>query len=402
MGMPRRGVEPPRPCEHWHLKPACLPFHHLGKRKSEAKAVCDSVVVKLYVLWYNLSRVAARNICKQPVSGPKSGRKPIKAPKSGESDAVILTVTPNAAVDKTYRVENFSLDRVHRPQETLTVAGGKGINVARVFQTLGGKAIATGFLGGNQGQIVANALAREHIPNEFVTVSGETRVCIAIVDPQHGTQTEVNERGPDITAHEVERLRTRYAELLSLNRFDFVVLSGSLPPGTPETLYADLIATARKAGVQAVLDTSGEALRHGIDARPWLIKPNKAELEILLNRPVRDRADVIKTAQDLHKAGIANVVISQGADGAIVAGESGLWQGIPPKIEFASAVASGDSFVAAYLWAWLHGEKPGIIGSALRFATGAGAANAMVIGAGFCTRDSIFEQAERAEVHAIQ
>ena len=311
---------------------------------------------------------------------------------------MILTVTPNATVDKTYRVDDFALNRVNRPQETMTVAGGKGINVARVYQTLGGGALATGFLGGTQGEIVARELAREGIAGDFVTISGETRVCIAVVDPKSGTQTEVNERGPKATAAEVDALRERFSHLLSHHRFDCVVLSGSLPPDAPDSLYAELIELARGQNVSAVLDASGEALRQGIAARPWLVKPNQFELEALFHRPMETAADATGAARELRARGVENVIVSRGEKGAVLIGASGTWQSRPPQIEFASAVASGDSFVAAFLWAWRHGANPQDPESALRLATGAGAANAMVIGAGFCSRESIFAQAARSVV----
>ena len=316
---------------------------------------------------------------------------------------MILTVTPNATVDKTYRVENFALNRVHRPQQTLTVAGGKGINVARVYRTLGGDALATGFLGGEQGRIVARELAKEKIAADFVAISGETRVCIAVVDPIRGTQTEVNERGPDVSLEEIVALTERFSGLLSQRRFDFVVLSGSLPPGAPDTLYAELIERARIQGVRAVLDASAAPLRRGAAARPWLIKPNQFELEALLNRPIGNEADALDAARELRRAGQIEIVLATlGAQGAILVCEAGAWRGVPPEIEFASAVASGDSFVAAFLWAWHFGEAPQDPASALRWATGAGAANAMVIGAGFCTRDSIAEQAARSEIRRLE
>ena len=151
---------------------------------------------------------------------------------------MILTVTPNAAVDKTFRIERFCLDRVHRPSAEHTVAGGKGINSARVYQTLGGQATCTGFLGGVQGQIVTKALASENLANQFVPCEGETRLCIAIIDPIAGTQTEINESGPTVSIRSVSQLLRRVQSLLTQQAFDFVVLSGSLPPGAPMKNHA--------------------------------------------------------------------------------------------------------------------------------------------------------------------
>lgn len=317
---------------------------------------------------------------------------------------MILTVTPNAAVDRTYRIDGFALDRVNRPSEAFTVAGGKGINVARVYQTLGGRAIATGFLGGNNGRIVADSLEREGITNACVPVTGETRLCIAVVDPTTGTQTEINECGAEVGTEEVDQLIQRVDSLLTQpltqtptqslkqtltqTEFEFVVLSGSLPPGVPPTLYADLIAVAHRAGVRTVLDSSGEALRQGLYARPWMVKPNRAELAALK----------IDSAQALQSEyNIPIVALTHGSEGAVLVAEGEVWCATPPPIEFASAVASGDSFLAAFLWAWNHFNNDPA--SALRLATGAGAANAAVIGAGFCTRESIFALAAKAELH---
>lgn len=312
---------------------------------------------------------------------------------------MILTVTPNACVDKTYRVEGFRLDRVNRPSLTHTVAGGKGVNVARVYQTLGGAATATGLLGGINGRIVSRALSQEGIADAFVRISGETRVCIAVIDPNTGTQTEVNERGPTVTAANARTLVRHVERLLSERSYRQLALCGSLPPGAPATLYAELVERARQVGVDSVVDTSGPALREALQARPWMVKPNRAELEGLLERPVIDARATLEAAWALQADwGVSVVAATRGAEGAILVCHEEAWQATPPPIEFASAVASGDSFIAAFLWAWNEGPNPGDAQAALRLATGAGAANAAVIGAGFCTRESILALAERTAV----
>jgi len=314
---------------------------------------------------------------------------------------LILTVTPNAAVDKTYHVEGFRLDVVNRPTQTFTVAGGKGINVARVYQTLGGRALASGFLGGNQGRIVADALEHEGIAADMVDVRGETRLCIAAIDSTTGTQTEINESGPEVSDEEIRKLFDRVTRLLSQETFSFVVLSGSLPPGAPTTLYAELIDLARTHKTPVALDTSGEPLREGLKARPWMVKPNQPELEAVLGRPLQGRHEALQAAQELLLSGIEVAVLTSGAAGALLVNAAGAWFATPPPIEFASAVASGDSFLAAFLWQWTAGSPSADPASALRLATGAGAANAAVIGAGFCTRESIVRLAQRTEVQQI-
>jgi len=314
---------------------------------------------------------------------------------------LILTVTPNAAVDKTYRVDGFRLDAVNRPSQTYTVAGGKGINVARVYRTLGGRPLATGFLGGNQGSMLWMALQKEGLPCDMVSVQGETRLCIAAIDTTTGTQTEINESGPEVSPQEIAKLFDHMTRLLSQETFSFVVLSGSLPPGTPPTLYAELIDLARIWKTPAVLDTSGEPLKEGLKARPWMVKPNKTELETALGRPLSNRSEALQAAQELLRSGIELVILTLGAEGALLVNVAGAWFATPPPIEFASAVASGDSFLAAFLWHWTEGNPSADPESALRLATGAGAANAAVIGAGFCTREAILAVAHRTAVEQI-
>jgi 1-phosphofructokinase family hexose kinase len=326
---------------------------------------------------------------------------------------VILTITPNAAVDKTYCIEGFALNRVNRPSQSFTVAGGKGINAARVYQTLGGKALAAGFLGGLNGGVIARSLETEGILSQFVQVGGESRVCIAIIDPTTGTQTEINESGPTISCRNTQDLVASVSSLLSLESFEFIVLCGSLPPGAPDSLYADLISLARTYKVPSVLDASGIALRLGLEARPWMIKPNLSELEGLASKSLSDRNAQIGAVNELHAQGVEIVVLTLGHHGAIGSAglpnlvESIMWEATPPTIRFASAVASGDSFLAAFLWSWGGTGKSdenstaSRLEAALRLGTGAGAANAAEIGAGFCSRDSIFAAAAGAHTRRI-
>jgi len=321
---------------------------------------------------------------------------------------VILTVTPNAAVDKTYRIEGFRLDTVNRPSEGFTVAGGKGINVARVYQTMGGSAVATGFLAGANGETIASAMREERIQADFVQTPGESRICIAIIDPLTGSQTEVNESGPRTTAGDAEALISKIHRLLVANRFHYVVLCGSLPPGCPADLYARIIGLCRELGVRSVLDASGEALRLGAAALPWMLKPNQAELESLAGKPISDLPAHTQATLSLQRTGIELVVATRGARGALVAYQGDMWHAAPGPINFASAVASGDSFAAAFLWSWEQAETQAstpvsnTVEAALRLGVGAGAANAEVIGAGFCSRESIQRCADQVRITKME
>lgn len=299
---------------------------------------------------------------------------------------MILTVTPNTAIDKTYKVEGFGLDRVHRPTEIRTVAGGKGINVVRVLRELGRSAIATGFVGGRNGDSILERLDAEGIPCDFVRVKGESRLCIAIMDPNSGTQTEINENGPDVSQEEIERMLAKTADLAAGK--EFVVLSGSVPPGVPVSFYGEMIEIARKAGAKPVLDTSGEHLKEAIKAAPYMVKPNVAELSQLAERELLTLEEITRAAKSLKQYGVSVAAVTMGRSGALVTDGVEAWVATPPEIDFASAVGSGDSFVAAFLDALLGGEY---LAGALVCGTAAGAANATTYGAGFCSKECIID-----------
>ncbi|GBC95066.1 Tagatose-6-phosphate kinase [bacterium HR16] len=296
----------------------------------------------------------------------------------------VLTVTLNAAVDKTYRVEGCCLDRVFRVEAGRVVAGGKGINVARVLHTLGVPVVATGFLGGHNGAFILDSLQQEGIPGDFVWTQGESRVCLAIIDPVAGTQTELNEIGPVIHPEEVWALEQKLAQLLP--QFAYVTLSGSAPPGVPADFHARVIRLGHKAGVKVVLDSSGDLLKHGVEAVPWMVKPNRAELAAIFGREPADVDEAAQMARQLLGKGIEAVVVTLGKQGAVWVSAEGEWFASPPEVEFVSAVGSGDSMLAAMLYAVVQEMSPPDV---LRWGVAAGAANAAVFGAGFCTKEQI-------------
>jgi tagatose 6-phosphate kinase len=308
--------------------------------------------------------------------------------------APILTVTLNAAVDKTYTVSGFTLGRVHRPVETRVTAGGKGINVARVYQTLGGQATATGFLGGINGNYIQQQLALEGIDDRFIRVAEESRVCIAVMDPLARTLTEINENGPNVTAAECDALLILLRELLPGS--GAVILSGSLPPGTPVTLYRDIIYMAQEQfQVPAVLDASGEALAQGITARPFLVKPNLAELAAL-DVPAREPAEAAQALRAHY--GVELALVTAGPQGAVLSGPQGTWLAVPPSVQVLNAVGSGDSLAAGFLWSWLRGDSSA---EALRLGVAAGTANTLSDSAGFLDSQSVFDFAARTQVRQI-
>lgn len=309
---------------------------------------------------------------------------------------MIITVTLNTAIDKTYTVENFAIDRVHRPIEAKSTAGGKGINVARVLRELGRDVLATGFIGGCNGDRIIDGLEREGIVNSFVRTEGESRICIAVVDPLNGTQTEVNENGPTISSDELQALRSLLEQ--SVQSATHVVVAGFPPLGVPEDLYAEIINIARRHNVKTVLDASGPYLEAGIAAGPHMVKPNVRELSALRDRELLTREEILHAAKNLLSSGIKVVLVSMGRAGCVATDGKHSWQATPPEIPFVSAVGSGDAMVAAYLDAELSGAE---LPEAIRAATAAGAANATTFGAGFCSKESIDALKDNVQVVQI-
>ncbi len=294
----------------------------------------------------------------------------------------LLTVTLNPALDRVHVVPGFAAGAVYKAQETHTSAGGKGVNVARVTHTLGGPVAALSLLGGVAGEYALQSLHREGITQRVVPIGGETRTSVIVADPVNRRDTVLNEAGPEIRPEELNALWVCLRELLPAAQT--VSYSGSLPPGIPDSFYAEAIALAREMGVKAALDTSGDALVQGAAARPFVLKPNRQELTALGDEGGDGWAG---TAVALcGRSGCEVALVTDGARGAVLACGDGVWECAPPVVDVVSAVGSGDSFLAGFLWAWDNGQGPE---EALRLGTAAGAANARHYGSGFCTRDEI-------------
>src|SRR5665809_27718 len=199
----------------------------------------------------------------------RQGHAVASAPQAREE--MIITVTLNAAIDKTLAVPNFRLGRRHRAVEQRALAGGKGVNVARALKALGQPVIATGFAGGPTGTRIIEQLTKEAILNDFVRIREESRTSTAVVDPASGEQTEINEHGPEVSEAELELFRDK---LLYLAKGAAIcVFAGSLPRGADPGLYGELVHELRKLGVTTLLDSEGEALRLATRAEPTVVTP---------------------------------------------------------------------------------------------------------------------------------
>ena len=221
---------------------------------------------------------------------------------------MIVTVTLNAALDRTLTVPHFQMSQRHRASQVLTLAGGKGINVARALKRLEVPVVATGLTGGRTGTRIVEELTAEAILNDFVRIGEESRTSTAVVDPTESSYTEINEWGPKVTTEELEMLLEK---LHYLSRgADYVVFAGSLPRGVEESFYAEAVRDLNRRGVPVVLDTEGEPLRLGTEAEPFLISPNQREAEHVVGQELEDEEDYLMALDAIAELGARNVHIT--------------------------------------------------------------------------------------------
>ena len=293
---------------------------------------------------------------------------------------MIVTVTLNAAIDRTLTVPNFQFGQRHRASAGLTLAGGKGINVARALKRLGVPVVATGLAGGRTGTRIVEELTGEAILNDFVRIADESRTSTAVVDPGGGSFTEINEWGPLAQPEELEML---VEKLRYLSRgADFVVLAGSLPRGVAPDFYSELIRDLNRRQVLTVLDSEGEPLRLGLEAEPFLVSPNQREAEALVGQEFYEQQDFAYALEHIAELGARNVLITDesGCFARLKEGrKTRRYRVIAPHVEAVSAVGAGDVLLAAYIAAHVEGRSAE---EALRAAVAAGAASAKELGAG--------------------
>ena len=298
---------------------------------------------------------------------------------------MILTVTLNPSVDMNYRLDNFTLDTANRVTNVSKTAGGKGLNIANVLRQLDQDVAATGFLGGELGDFISKRIKENGIRDDFVATQGNTRNCIAII--HNGQQTEILESGPEISETEAERFLSAFQE--KVENVKLVTVSGSLPKGLPATFYQSVLSVCEKAGKPVLLDTKGSLLKTTLEAgasKPYMIKPNEDELADVFGEKVAGVDDIKQALDESFFAGIPWIIVSLGADGAVVKHDDHYYRVYAPKIEAVNPVGSGDSVVAGFAAAM----ERGLEGEALmKFALSMGVLNAMEAKTGSINPDKI-------------
>jgi tagatose 6-phosphate kinase len=291
---------------------------------------------------------------------------------------MILCLNLNAAIDKTIVVDSFALDKIHRSEKVVALAGGKGCNVARALSKMGKMPVVSGWVGGFAGKFIEDELNKEGIATDFVETGFESRTCTSILDQENQTMTEIYEKGEAVPEEKIEAFVARFTEIVG--NYRAITLSGSLPPGVPSNIYARLIQIACAAGIPTYLDSSKKALRDGIAAQPFLVKPNEEEISALLDEKPGSSVHQLATAtQTIASRYTTTVVLSLGERGALVSDGERVIQAQPPKVDAISAVGSGDSMLAGFVAAFSEGMD---LEEAIKSGVAAGTANTLTLGAG--------------------
>jgi 1-phosphofructokinase/tagatose 6-phosphate kinase len=316
---------------------------------------------------------------------------------------MIITVTLNAALDKTLEVPNFTPGRRHRTVDQITMPGGKGVNIARALKRLGQPVIATGLAGGATGGRIIEALNDEAVVNGFVRIREESRTNTAVLDPTTGLHTEINERGPTVTAMELELFRDKLKYLAK--GAGMCVFAGSLPRGMEPDAYAALVRDIRKLGVVTIVDTDGDPLRLAVRAEPHVVSPNELEAEELVGHEFNDVDDRAQAVAEMTRlgAGEAIMTVPDGCYAQVIEdGSPTIYRVRIEEQEARSSIGSGDAFLAGYVAARYQGRSPV---DCLAYGVACGAESTQHFGAGLLDPGKVEKllpevQYERLELRA--
>jgi len=313
---------------------------------------------------------------------------------------MIYTVTVNPTLDKTWAVPELRPGEFHRCRVISEDMAGKGINVSQALQLLGIPSKTLGFLGGHTGQVFRDGLTALGLDLDFIEVGGETRQNITLLDEKTGLYTKLNEPGPTAKPEHIDAL---YRQVETYTQpGDIWVLSGSLPPGAPIDLYAQIIRRAQERGGRAFLDSSGEAMQAGMRARPFGVKPNSDEASEFFGEKIASDDDHVRAVRRLLQTdGTEVAAITRGEDGLVLALKSDSGRVIiarPPAVEAINPVAAGDSAMTGMLWGLLEGCDAVEVA---RRATAFGTATAMQPGSRLGSRSLIEELIPQIQITAI-
>ena len=308
----------------------------------------------------------------------------------------VVTVTLNPALDKTVVISRLDVGGLNRVQRLRIDPGGKGINVARVLNKFGIHVKATGFLAGAQGQVLLKYLDLENISADFLAIPGETRTNLKIVDDSSNVTTEINETGFAVTESDMNLFKAKLSTMLE--EASLLVISGSLPGKVEYNIYRDFIELANRKGIKTILDADDKALAEGVQALPFAIKPNIHELEKLVGCTLSADQDIIHAAQQLLKRGIQLIIVSMGAQGAIVMDCQETYRVRVDSIIPKSTVGAGDSMVGALAYSLLSKQS---LAETARWAVAAGTITALKAGTQVCSLTEVQQFLPQVSIEKI-
>ena len=283
---------------------------------------------------------------------------------------MIYTVTFNPSLDYVVQVDDFAVGEINRTRTESIYPGGKGINVSLVLQNLGLPSVALGFTAGFSGAEIERLLQEAGCRCDFIAVkAGYSRINTKIIS---GAETALNGQGPQLSKAELAAL---FNKLRRLTQDDVLVLAGSIPASLPDNIYEQILELLQPVGTRVVVDATGDLLLKVLKYRPFLIKPNHEELGEFFGRgPLLTEEEILAAAQRLQQQGARNVLVSRGANGALLLDENGkMHKQASPKGTLVNSVGAGDSMVAGFLAGYLQTQD---YDAALRLGVAAGSASA--------------------------
>lgn len=265
----------------------------------------------------------------------------------------ICSLTLNPAIDKTIYVDDFKLNDVNRAEKSCTVAGSKGVNVARIIARCGLDSVCFGFIGGSGGEYVKSELEKAGVKNDFVKVDYDVRNNVKIVDLKSSTYTDVNFVGETPSEKQFQKLKEKTAVLA--RKSALIALGGSIPPGVDSAVYYELAQIAKNEGASVSVDCYGESLKKALRANPLVIKPNLFELETTYGEKYTTIDAVCDRAVKIYEGGCENVLVSLGGDGAIAVCGGDIFRLYTLKLPVYNTVGAGDAFLAGFIYGWHKG-----------------------------------------------
>lgn len=308
----------------------------------------------------------------------------------------VTPVTLNPAIDQALSIPGFAAGQVNRVSASRSDIGGKGVNVASCLADLGLDVVATGFLGTENAALFERFFERKRITDRFVRLAGATRVGLKIVDDRTGQTTEINFPGLSPKDQDLAELLERIASLATPG--GWFVLSGSVPPGAPDDIYATLIESIHARGARVVLDTSGNALRQGVKSAPEVLKPNVEELGELIGRTLDSPRAVLDAARSLLERGVRRVIVSMGREGAVFIENGQALLARPPRVTVRSTVGAGDAMVAGLVVSIIEDRA---LEETARRATACGALAVTKVGSGIENLAELRALGEQVEIESL-